>query len=115
MTRIPRTLLLAWGNPGRFDDGLGHALADAIAGMAIPGVYTEIDYQLQIEHAEHVSRFERVLFADAAREGPEPFSIRPLVPERSGVRFSSHSVSPGSVLVLAFDLFRAEPEAWLIT
>lgn len=115
MTVHTQTLLLAWGNPGRLDDGLGPALARAVEAMRLPGVVVETAHQLQIEHSQLISRFDRVLFADADRVGPAPFSLSPLRPDCNGVCFSSHIVSPGAVLSLARDLFGAAPEAWLAT
>lgn len=109
-----KTLLLAWGNPGRQDDGLGPALARAVSDASIEGVTVESDYQLQIEDAADVARYDRVVFVDADRAGPEPFSCRRLVPSESGLGFSSHSVSPGALLALTRDLFQREPEAWLL-
>jgi hydrogenase maturation protease len=109
-----RTLILGWGNPGRRDDGLGPALAAALGAMALPGVTVESGYQLQVEDASEVARYERVLFVDADRAGAAPFRIRRLEPDRSGPGFSTHSVAPGRLLALSRDLFGSEPEAWLM-
>jgi hydrogenase maturation protease len=110
----PRTLVLGWGNPGRRDDGLGPALAAAVEAMAVAGVTAESGYQLQVEDAAELARYERVLFVDAERGGDAPFRLRRLEPTRSGIGFTSHSVSPGRLLALSRDLFGAEPEAWLL-
>jgi len=114
VTRAGSTLVLAWGNPGRLDDGLGPAFADRLAARALPGVTVASDYQLQVEYAEEVSRHARVVFVDADRTGGEPFWIRRLEPADQGVSFSTHSVAPGALLTLVRDLFDAEPEAWLM-
>jgi hydrogenase maturation protease len=109
-----RTLVIAWGNPARRDDGLGPALARAVE-MSTDGlVDIEIDYQLQIEHARDVARYRRVVFVDAACSGAAPFSLRRVSATSPGTGFSSHSVSPGSILALSRDLFASEPEAWLL-
>jgi len=114
MTVSPRTLILGWGNPGRRDDGLGPALVHLVANRSIDGLTLETDYQLQIEDAADVARFERVIFVDADRCGPEPFSCRRIAPADSGLGFSSHSVSPEALLALTRDLFDRQPEAWLL-
>ena len=44
-------LLIGYGNPGRRDDGLGPALAGAIAAADLPGVEVESGYQLLPEDA----------------------------------------------------------------
>lgn len=108
------TLVLGWGNPGRRDDGLGPALAGAVAAMALPGVTAESGYQLQVEDAAEVARYRRVLFVDADRAGEAPFRVWRVEPSAGRPGYTSHSVAPGELLALARDLFGAEPEAWLI-
>ncbi|KAB2969316.1 MAG: hydrogenase maturation protease [Thermoanaerobaculia bacterium] len=109
-----RTLILAWGNPGRRDDGLGPALAAAVGALELPGVTVESGYQLQVEDAAEVARYERVLFVDADRGGAGPFRVRSLEAAPGGLGFSTHSVAPGQLLALCRDLFGSEPEAWLL-
>jgi hydrogenase maturation protease len=108
------TLVLAWGNPGRLDDGLGPAFAERATGWLLRDVVVQSDYQLQVEDAHEAALYQRVVFVDADRTGPEPFRFERLRPLESGIGFSTHSVSPGAVLALARDLFGAEPEAWLV-
>jgi len=108
------TLILGWGNPGRVDDGLGPAFIDALTTLAPPGIALDSDYQLTVENAAQVSRYDRVLFVDADRGGPEPFTLKRLEPAAGGPSFSTHGVEPGAVLSLCRDLFDAAPEAWLL-
>ena len=108
------TLILGWGNPGRGDDGLGPAFVQAMSEAGLAGVVTDSDYQLQVEDAAEIARFDRVLFVDADRTGAEPFWLGRLQPESASLAFSTHSVSPEAVLALARDLFQAEPEAWIL-
>jgi hydrogenase maturation protease len=109
-----KVLLFGIGNPGRFDDGLGPALAEAVEALGIPGVDVDADYQLTVEDAAAVAEHRVVVFADAdAGEGPEPFSFRPLAPQ-AGVGFSSHGIEPEGVLALAATLFGGRPEAYLL-
>ncbi|MBZ0090172.1 MAG: hydrogenase maturation protease, partial [Thermoanaerobaculia bacterium] len=75
------TLVLAWGNPGRRDDGLGPAVAAALEALALPGVAVETGYQLEVEDAAELARYGRVLFVDADRAGEAPFQVRRLEPE----------------------------------
>lgn len=110
----PETLILGWGNPGRGDDGLGPAFVQALSELGLPGVATDSDYQLQVENAAEVARYDRVLFVDADRSGAEPFWLGRLQPESASLAFSTHSVSPSAVLALARDLFQVEPEAWIL-
>ena len=106
-------LLIGYGNPGRRDDGLGPALASAVEELGIPGVTTDADYQLNVEDAEAVARYDYVVFADADVSGPEPFSFRKLEPDPS-LGFTTHSVKPGALLALASELFGGRPEAYVL-
>ncbi len=109
-----QTLMLGWGNDGRRDDGLGPALIRIFNRRPFPGLTVSSDYQLQVEDALEVARYRRVIFADAARSGPEPFSFQRLYPAASSLSFSSHSVTAGGLLALTRELFDHEPEAWLL-
>ena len=108
------TLLLGWGNPGRCDDGLGPALISAVEARNPPRAHFDSDYQLQVESAAEVARYERVVFVDADRAGCAPFSLCRIYPDARSMSFSTHSVRPEAVLALARDLFGAEPEAWML-
>jgi hydrogenase maturation protease len=111
----PRILVIGYGNPGRRDDGLGPALAARLQALNLPGVTVENDYQLSIEHAEVVARYDVVVFADAARDvpGDGPFYLSPLTPAPDARSFS-HSLSPQAVLELAAQCFGARPRGWLL-
>lgn len=114
MSNSTDTLILGWGNPGRGDDGLGPEFVRAMLELDLPGVATDSDYQLQVEDAAAVARFSRVVFVDADRRGAEPFWLDRLWPQDGALSYSTHSVSPATVLALARDLFEAEPEAWIL-
>ncbi len=111
---MTETLLLGWGNDGRRDDGLGPAFVGLMAERRIPGLTVGSDYQLQVEDACEVARYPRVIFVDADRSGPEPFSFRRVYPSASSLSFSSHSVTVPGLLALTGELFGGEPEAWLL-
>jgi len=114
VTPVATTLVIGWGNPGRMDDGLGPAFIAAVSETPLPDVVLDSDYQLTMEDAAEVARYDRVLFVDADRRGPAPFSLRKLEPSTDAASFSTHSVAPGAVLALARDLFDARPEAWIL-
>jgi hydrogenase maturation protease len=109
-----RVLLIGYGNPGRLDDGLGPALAAAIEAKNLPGVDVDSDYQLTVEDAADIAKYDVVVFADADTSGPEPFWVRRIRAGNSEMNFSTHSVSPEAVLVLARDMFQSEPQAYLL-
>lgn len=113
MSALPRVLVIGYGNPGRGDDGLGPAFAEAVAARGLPGIDVEIDYQLVVEDAARVAEHDMVLFADAEREGAEAFRLRPAGTDAE-MGFSSHAVTPGTVMALARKHFGAEAEGWLL-
>jgi hydrogenase maturation protease len=106
-------LVIGYGNPGRRDDGLGPALADALEAMRIEGVAVESNYQLSVEDAATVAQHDCVVFADASVRGAEPFfftEVEPVAP----ASFSTHSVEPGAVMALARTLFAASAKGYVL-
>jgi hydrogenase maturation protease len=101
---MARLLLIGYGNPGRGDDALGWAVAEAMDKLGLRDLEVKLDYQLNVEHAFDLKGHDAVIFVDAALAGPESFEFRPLTPSDPAT-FSSHSVSPSGVLALARDLF----------
>ena len=110
-------LVYGFGNPGRQDDGLGVALVEQLEKRAqaegLAGVAFDSNYQLNAEDALAVAESGQVVFVDAAQEGPAPFEFRPLAPQKE-ISFSTHAMSPESVLALADELYGARPPAWLL-
>lgn len=110
-----RVLLIGFGNPGRLDDGLGPALAEAVEKLGIPHVDVDADYQLTVENSEAAARYETVVFADADTACEAPFYLKPLAPaDNKNPGFSSHSVSPAEVLGLARTLFHSDCQGYLL-
>jgi CheY-like chemotaxis protein/Ni,Fe-hydrogenase maturation factor len=80
----------------------------------------QADFQLGIECCVDMARHRVVLFLDAARVGPEPFTVRQLGAAGSGslpvvdVGFTTHLSSPEVLLALCESSFAARPLAWLV-
>jgi hydrogenase maturation protease len=108
-----RTLLIGYGNPGRGDDGLGPALADAVERVGLAGVTVETDYQLAAEHAVAVGEHDAVVFADAAVAGPEPWSFT-RVEAKPDLPWSTHGLEPPALLALARHVSSREARAYLL-
>ncbi len=108
-----KVLLIGYGNPGRMDDGLGPAFAEAFEGKRIPGVMVDADYQLTVEDAADIAANDVAVFADAAVVGPEPFFFRPVEPAAE-LGFSTHSVEPEAVMALACELFGAKTKGYVL-
>ena len=110
---IRSVFVLGYGNPGRQDDGLGPRAAEGVGSLGLSFVTVDTAYQLNIEDAEVISGHDIVVFIDASVSAPEPFSFERVVPADS-VTFTSHAVSPGSILRLCADHFGPPPEAWVM-
>ncbi len=109
-----KKLIIGIGNEGRRDDGLGWRFAEKAEVFSADFFDFEYRYQLQVEDAELVSRYDYVIFADATVEKFENgFDFAPC---RSGGEyfFSSHLQSPEAVLHLSETLYKANPEAYIM-
>ena len=106
-------LVLGYGNPGRQDDGLGPALAEAVEAMALPGVRAATGYQLNIEDAADLAEADVAVFADAAKVGAEPFEFHEIGPARE-ITFTTHALDPGSLLALCRDVYKRAPRGFLL-
>lgn len=108
-----RILLMGYGNPARQDDGLGPALVAEIESTGRKNVSFDANYQPSVEDAWELCQYDRVILADAAVQGPEPFSFAPLEPAES-VGFSTHALRPEAVPALADRLFGRQVPTWLL-
>jgi hydrogenase maturation protease len=109
----PPILVFGYGNPGWQDDGIGIYLIQELEKKFNPHVSLDFDFQLFIEHALDISHYEKVLFIDASLIGTAPFYVKK-VEAASHISFSSHYLSPESVLALCQEHFHRTPEAWII-
>ena len=69
---LVKTLILGYGNQSRRDDGVGWFVLEQLAALNLPDVELETSHQLEVEASETISRFDAVIFVDAAiPEAPE--------------------------------------------
>lgn len=118
MTGKPlKILIYGYGNPGRQDDGLGIELVEEIdrwrTETVLDHVFTDSNYQLNLEDAAGIAGYDVVIFVDASREEIRDFCLDPLIPSDK-TEFSMHAVSPAFILHLAKSVFHQEPEAYLM-
>ena len=107
-------LVFGWGNPSRGDDALGPLFVERLRASLGQSAANEVefldDFQLQVEHALDLLGRQRVLFVDASLACIAPFEVTPLKAARD-VSFTTHAMSPASVLQVFRDLYRVEPPA----
>jgi hydrogenase maturation protease len=106
-------LVLGYGNPGRRDDGLGPAAADALTAVGAPRLSVSSGYQLAIEDGLAAAAHDLVIFVDAARDGAAPFAVSDVQPV-CDAPLTTHDVSPGQVLAIARDLYGHAPTGLLV-
>jgi Ni,Fe-hydrogenase maturation factor len=80
--------------------------------LGLPEVTAYDGYQLNIEDAMDVAAHDVVWFIDATRTGP-PFAVRTLSPA-GRVEFTSHIVSPETILAIAEQCYERRPQAFLL-
>jgi hydrogenase maturation protease len=111
-----KLLIYGIGNRGRQDDGLAIRLIERLEDAPLPADVTlEAGYQLNIEDALLISRFDVVLFVDATaeREAAAPFALRCVEPSAE-ISFSTHAMHPQAVLALCAELYDRCPRAYLL-
>jgi len=113
INQTKKTLIIGIGNYGRADDALGWKFIDEFSYR--DDLYDfEYRYQLQIEDAELVSKYEKVIFADASHQPMEEgFSFYNCVPAPTSA-FTTHQLNPETVLWLAQELFYVYPRGFIM-
>ncbi len=111
----PSSLIYGIGNVGRQDDGLGWAFIDRLeARERRAQAELRRAYQLNLEDADLINRFARVLFVDATKD-PAVLSFALTRPEpKLDFSFTSHALSVPAVLATAKQCFGRIPEAHLL-
>jgi hydrogenase maturation protease len=113
--RVRPMLLYGYGNPSRGDDGLGPALVAALEAYGLADLDLDANFQLSLEDAQAITGYRTVIFADAAAQGPGPFTFeRITASEDAAIGWTSHSVKPQQVVTLASRLFHCEVDAYAL-
>ena len=110
---MTKVLLIGYGNPGRLDDGLGPAVAEEIEKLNIDDIDCDSDYQLTVEDAVDIHNHDIVIFADADVSCTTPFYFKKISAGKSA-SFSSHSISPKSLLALVKQIYSTEANAFVL-
>lgn len=111
--------MLGIGNVGREDDGLGWAFVDQLeAHLPVhpgrPGPRLRRTYQLNLEDADLIHHYERVLFVDASKDRCiDTFAVTRPEP-RFDLSFTSHAMSVPAVLATTRQCFDTVPAAYLL-
>ena len=111
----PTSLIYGIGNDGRQDDGLGWAFIDRLEQIRpLPRAHLRRTYQLNLEDADLISRYTRVLFVDATKDSAvESFTLNCPEPKLD-FSFTSHAISVPSILATTRQCFEHVPDAYLL-
>lgn len=114
-----KTLVIGYGNDSRNDDGVGWfvvaELQRRLAGQPAASVTFQTAHQLEVDFAEDVREFDRVVFVDAAiPESAYAWRTEEVVPG-----FQSHAVAhfmtPADILGLSRTLYGRAPTGVLFS
>lgn len=107
-----RIIVLGIGNTGRQDDGLGWLFLDFLKSQKNTCVL-EYRYQLQIEDAELISKYDEVIFVDATKEKTKDgFFLKPCQASDK-YSFSTHALAPETILYLTNKLYDHHPRSYI--
>jgi hydrogenase maturation protease len=106
-------LVIGYGNTLRGDDGIGPAVAEAVAALGLPGVRVLAVHQLTPELAAELAECRLAVFVDAAASGEPVTAVR--LEEKAAGGVLAHAADPRGLLALARAVYGRVPEAWLVT
>ena len=110
-----KTLIIGYGNNSRNDDGIGHYVIAELAKRTLPGVTLETAHQLEVEYAESVRAYERVVFVDAAiPESPISWTRIEVKPGLQS-HAVAHYMTPADILGLCQTLYGGTPQGILFS
>lgn len=109
-------LIIGYGNKLRSDDGIGQAVAQAIADDTAPIGRVIVCHQLTPELAESIAAADLVVFADAiAGVQPGSVAVRKLQPTSVPSSGLGHVATAEALLDLARTLYGRCPDGFLVT
>jgi hydrogenase maturation protease len=117
------TLVIGYGNSLRSDDGVGPAVASAVARWQRPDVRALAVHQLTPELAADLAAVDRAIFVDASAGGRhEEIEIVSLTAQEPGAQadrrpanVDGHRGDPRALLALCQLAYGRRPRAWWVT
>jgi len=109
-----KTIVFGIGNIGRQDDGLGWLFLDHLKEKQFAYMDLEYRYQLQIEDAELITKYDTVIFVDAVKNKLKgSFYFKECNPSAK-YSFSTHELAPETILYLAENLYQHKPKTYIL-
>ncbi len=113
MTTQPSVLILGYGNIARMDDGLGPKAIERLLEYSLPNVTTRSMMMINIEHAEEIREYDRVIFIDADTNGKEPYTFSQIQPQPAG-HITSHHLKPEALMQIVEQMYRADTIGYVL-
>ena len=116
---MKKLLFYGYGNPGRQDDGIGARFVEMVDAWIeeekLTDIYTDCNYQLNIEDSAVVADYETVIFVDASVvEEVEDYKLETIQPNDATIEFTMHAVSTSYVIDLCRKLYGKTPQAYVL-
>jgi hydrogenase maturation protease len=113
----PTVQIVAWGNSGRSDDGVGLALASELARIYAdePRVRISRQHQLGPEMVEQLEACRRAVFLDAHVDERDAVRVQRVEPQEEAAMVSTHHCPPEVLLSLGAALGMVMPECYLVS
>jgi hydrogenase maturation protease len=110
-----KTLVIGYGNRSRRDDGAGWFVVERLQQAQLRDVELLVSHQLEVDQAEVISRFDNVIFVDAAvSHSPRPVAetvVQPRLQSHAG----AHHLRPEDLVSLSSALYGRAPTAVLLS
>jgi len=113
-----RALVIAYGNPHRQDDRVGHVIADAVRTWADEtGIAVDVlaAYQLDVDMIEQIGAAALVVFVDAHRREFSEEVVCQRVEPQADAGFTTHAFTPAGLMALAKQMIGAAPRAFIVS
>jgi len=116
---MKKTLIYGYGNPGRQDDGIGSRFIELvdewIEKEKLTDIYTDCNYQLNIEDSAVIADYEKVIFVDASVvEEVKNYRLEKVEPNDARIEFTMHAVSTAFVVDLCRKIYNKTPDTYVL-
>jgi hydrogenase maturation protease len=114
-----KILIYGYGNPGRQDDGIGARFIELVEKWIekekLSGIFTDCNYQLNVEDSATIAEYDTVIFVDASvAEDVNDYKLESIHPDNARIEFSMHAVSTSYVVDLCQKIYGKVPDPYVL-
>ena len=107
-------LLIGIGNVGRNDDGLAWKFLDRFKDSIPDDWECVYRYQLNVEDADLIGKYDMVVFVDAFNEKLRHGYLMEECFAAAGFEYTTHALNPCTVLALCNNLYQMKPKTFVL-